>query len=99
MGDVGAELPANLIVGIEELDGAVLDGKHPGAEGTGVVVAADGLPVPEARVLAAVSGLDAGAAACDAHGVEGWGPHGRDDGGGDDELRHGDGNDLHGRWL
>ena len=36
--NVVAELPADLIVGIEELDGAVLDGEHPGSERSGVVV-------------------------------------------------------------
>ena len=105
--NIVAELPADLIVGVEELDGAVLDGEHPGSERSGVVVAADGLLARKAGVLAAIPGLDAGAAAFDAHGVDGWGPHGRDDDvggdndgeGGGEKLGEGDGLDLHGCWL
>ena len=76
MRHIGAELPRDLVLGRVQGEVPLHDAQRPlaGAEGTQVVVAADALAVGEAAVLAAVAGLDAGAAALDAIAIEGRDP-------------------------
>ena len=72
MRHVGAELPRDLVAWRVQGQVPLNDAQRPltGTEGSQIVVAADALAVGEAAVLAAATGLDAGAAALDAIATE-----------------------------